>query len=560
MGYTGYQALSARRNLQLVASDLTTLRSQLTSGEQAGGAQTLAELQRHAHAARSSTRGPGWWLGTKLPKLGHSVAAVRTVADVADQLATTVLPDVVHAAGALQPDRLRPVDGRVDLAPVSRAAPTVVRATARLSDQRDRAAAIDTGPLLAAVAGPVRELQDHLDDATVLAQRASRAVRLLPPMLGAHGERTYLMMFQNNAEVRSTGGLPGSFATVTARDGKVTLGNQGNAASIGRFEKPPVPLTAEERAVFGPNMGILPQDTNFTPDFPRTAQILTAMWNARHATKVDGVLSADPVALSYLLRGTGPVVMPGGQRLTSSDAVTILLGQVYAQILDPVRQDDFFSAAAKSVFTAVSTGQGQPTAVLDNLVTATDQRRILLWSGRPGEQALLGPTRLGGALPTEPSATPEVGVFLNEGGGSKLDYFLDNRVDVASSHCQGTRQHLTVTVHLRSRVTDPAALSDYVARNAVGIPRGVIRTTLYVYAPIGGYVDGASYDGKPRDLQELTHDGRTLVAQTVDLEPGARHTLTYEMVTGKGQDGRTDLQVTPGVRSDGIGTVGPSAC
>jgi hypothetical protein len=560
VGYTGYQALSARRNLQLVATDLTALSAQLTSGNQAGGTQTLTTLQGHAHAARRDTRGPLWWLAARAPKVGQDVVAVRTVADVADNLATRVLPDVVDATAALGPDRLRPVDGRIALAPISRVAPAVVRATGRLSVQRDRVGAIETTPLLGGVAGPVRDLQVRLDQASVLAERASRAVRLLPPMLGAHGQRTYLLLFQNNAEVRSTGGLPGSFATVTARDGKVTLGNQGNAASVGRFDTPPTPLTTDERAVFGDNMGILPQDTNFTPDFPRTAQLLTAMWNARHATKVDGVLSADPVALSYLLRGTGPVAMPGGQELTSQGAVDMLLNQVYAQILDPTQQDDFFGAAARSVFTAVSSGQGQPAAVLENLVTSTDQRRILLWSARPAEQALLGPTRLGGALPTRASATPEVGVFLNNGGGSKLDYFLDNRVDVASDRCQAGRQHLTVTVHLRSRVPDPAGLSDYIAENVVGIARGVIRATLFVYAPIDGYVDGASYDGQARDLAEQTHDGRTLVSQTVDLEPGARHTLTYEMVTGKGQDRRTDLHVTPGVRSDGVGTVGPTAC
>jgi hypothetical protein len=410
------------------------------------------------------------------------------------------------------------------------------------------------------VGAPVRQLRDRLGDASRLAERASLAVRLLPPMLGAHGARTYLLLFQNNAELRSTGGLPGSFATVTARDGRVTIGNQGNAASVGTFTTPPTRLTAGERAVFGPNMGILPQDTNFTPDFPRTAQLLAGMWNARHATKVDGVLSTDPVALSYLLRGTGPVTLAGGQQLTSQGAVAMLLNQVYVDIADSTQQDDFFGAAARSVFTAVSSGQGQPTVVLENLVTSTDQRRILLWSDRPAEQALLGPTRLGGATPTRASATPEVGVFLNNGGGSKLDYFLDNRVDVRSSRCQAGRQHLTVTVHLRSRVPDPAGLPDFIASNTVGIARGLIRTTLFVYAPIGGYLDGATYDGQARDLQEQRLGGRTLVSQTVDLAPGSRHTLTYDMVTGKGQLAGTDLQVTPGVRSDGIGTVGPSAC
>jgi hypothetical protein len=436
-----------------------------------------------------------------------------------------------------------------------------VRASGRLDTVSRRVDAIDTGRLLSSVARPVTQLQDRLGDAGALSRRASLAVRLLPPMLGAHGTRTYLLFFQNNAEVRSTGGLPGSFATVTARDGRVTLGNQGNAASVGRFTRPPIPLTAEERALFGPNMGVLPQDTNFTPDFPRTAQLLEAMWNARHALKVDGVLATDPVALSHLLRGTGPIALPGARQLTAQNAVALLLSRVYAQFVDPTRQDDFINAVARQVFGAVSSGQGQPRAVLDNLVTSADERRILLWSDRPKEQALLAPTRLGGVLPTTASAAPDVGVFLNDGGGSKLDYYLDYGVDVTSRRCQAGRQYLTVTLHLRSRVpADPSGLSDFIARNAVGIPRGLIRTTLYVYAPAGGYLAGATYDGQDRQLTTLTHQGRPLVEQTVDTAPGTAHTLSYEMVTGKGQTERTDLQVTPGVRTDGMGAVSPSAC
>ena len=39
-------------------------------------------------------------------------------------------------------------------------------------------------------------------------------------MLGGDGPRNYLLVFQNNAEIRATGGLPGSWAEVHAEDGK----------------------------------------------------------------------------------------------------------------------------------------------------------------------------------------------------------------------------------------------------------------------------------------------------------------------------------------------------
>ncbi len=234
---------------------------------------------------------------------------------------------------------------------------------------------------------------------------------------------------------------------------------------------------------------------------------------------------------------------------------------MYADIPDPQRQNAFFSSVTRHVFSAVASGQGDPKTVLDDLVRSAGERRLLMWSDRPAEQALIAPTALGGSVSRRPAARPEVGVYLNNGGGSKLDYYLDYDVDVASDRCQAGRQYLTTTLHLRSQVpADTSRLSDYVAANVVGIPRGMIRLTLYVYAPVGGYVDGASLDGQERELARLSHDGRTLVAQTVDLAPGQDHTLTYTMVSGAGQTGRTDLRVTPGVRSDGVGTVSAPAC
>ncbi|TFB67457.1 DUF4012 domain-containing protein [Cryobacterium sp. Hz9] len=49
----------------------------------------------------------------------------------------------------------------------------------------------------------------------------NRAVQLLPAMLGADGQRSYLLLFQNNPEVRATGGLPGAFAEISTENVKL---------------------------------------------------------------------------------------------------------------------------------------------------------------------------------------------------------------------------------------------------------------------------------------------------------------------------------------------------
>ena len=430
VGFTGYQALKAKTALEQVAADFDTLSDQLKTGDQDAAEQTLTDAQRHAADAADNTDGPGWWLSSRIPQVGPNVRAVQTVAQISDRLASDVLPDVVSASGSLTPSALRPVKGRINLEPIRASAPAVERASGRLSAQADLAQGIDVGELAPQIAQPVEQLQTKITQADTLADRASRAVQLLPSMLGGDGKRTYLFMFQNNAEIRATGGIPGAFAAMRVNDGRISLGRQDDAGSLGRFEKPPVPLTKDEKAVFGEGLGAYPQDVNFTPDFPRSGELIAGMYKARGGPAVDGVLSVDPVALSYVLGGTGPLKTAGDQTLSADNAVRLLLSKVYEDIPAPDQQNDFFNAAARTVFDAVASGTGDPRVVLDGVVRAASERRLLVWSAHRDEQRLLASTALGGGLPRSPTKHPAVGVYFNAAAPDKLDYYLDYTTSV----------------------------------------------------------------------------------------------------------------------------------
>jgi hypothetical protein len=300
---------------------------------------------------------------------------------------------------------------------------------------------------------------------------------------------------------------------------------------------------------------------NFTPDFPRSAQLISGMYRATNRRAVDGVVSVDPVALSYLLRGTGRV-RTAGRELSADNAVRLLLSQVYADIADPDRQNDFFNVAARSVFDAVSSGTGDPRALLEGLVTSASERRLLVWSAHPAEQRLLAPTALAGGLGARDPKAPQVGVYLNAALPYKLDYYLDHEVAVRSVSCVGDRQQLTTTVTLRSTVpANLASLSDYVAPRRVPLfGAGTIATTVYFFAPEGGSVRWVSVDGEREQVARQSFGGRTVFARTITLEPGQDRSLTVDVLTGRGETGTTDLRTTPGVRSTGLGAVQTSAC
>ncbi len=240
----------------------------------------------------------------------------------------------------------------------------MVAADKQLQRQAARVHAIDTEGLVPQLAAPVEQLQRKLSEPRRPSERASLAVRLLPPMLGSEGPRNYLVLFQNNAEIRATGGMPGALAVLRADHGRLSIVGQGTAGDLGFHQTPPLRLTRQETALYEKKLGMYAADLDFTPDFPRAAQIARAMWRASKGQTVDGVLSADPVALSYLLQGTGPVQVPGGPTLNASNAVDVLLSDIYRTQPDSDLQNAFFAASARSVFDAVASGKGDPVKVL----------------------------------------------------------------------------------------------------------------------------------------------------------------------------------------------------
>src|SRR5690606_173047 len=192
----------------------------------------------------------------------------------------------------------------------------------------DRVRALGTDGLLGPVATQVIRLQDELLPVTDGVGAAAQALPLLPAMLGGEEQRNYLVLFQNNAEARATGGLVGAMAVVSAEDGQLALGQQSAPKEFGEQPEPVLPLTDAELALYDRQLGTFVQDVNFTPHFPRSAELARAFWGLRYPEQLDGVLSIDPVALSYLLRATGPIEVQGRQ-LTADNAVDVLLNRVY---------------------------------------------------------------------------------------------------------------------------------------------------------------------------------------------------------------------------------------
>ncbi|WP_182111836.1 DUF4012 domain-containing protein [Actinotalea sp. JY-7876] len=552
-GWLALDALRAREELLTAAGLVTQLQDQVLAGDRAAAETTLADLQDHSDRAMAAAHGPHWSAASVLPWVGPNVRAVQVVSEVVDGLADRALPGLMDATAIVDPSALAPVDGRVPLAPLQEAAPAVVAADAEVQSAAERVASLDPAALWGPLAGPVADLTGQVNAVAMTTATAAKAVQLLPPMLGADGPRSYVLLVQNTAEPRATGGIPGAVILLEAEGGAVRVVEQRSGGPLVELPEPVLPLTAAEQALFGEDLASDIRDVTFTPDFPRTGELTKAIWEQELGGTVDGVLSVDPGTLALVLGATGPVPLPPGAvsdavggSLTSENAVEVLLNTVYL-LLPPAEQDAFFAETSQGVFSAVVGGQGSPAAAVDALAEAARQGRLMVWSAREEEQNALSGTVLSGELRGSAGKNPVIGVFLNDGNADKMGYYLGFETTLGGGTCfaDGTRE-LVVTVTLRNEVPgDPAQLPTYVTGTDPDFPKGHIQMNVLVYAPHGGLVDEVESTAGEPGITSQRHDGLAVVGRTVTLAPGATETITYSVLSGPEPGNHPEMRTTP---------------
>ncbi len=523
--------------------------------------QTLRELEDSSRTAHSHSHNLLWDAAAALPFLGDDVTAVQVLSGALADASRDAYAPATTVLTELQTARLREPDGRIDLAAVGRLSEPVEELGTVLARASGEVDDLETDSLL----GPLRDVtlgvQRQLGDSLAATRGGMTLTRLLPPMLGAEGPRRYLLVVQNNAETRATGGLPGSLSILEARDGKLTLGAQRAVEDFEVLDEPVLPLTEGERALYGDNLGQNIRDTNLTPDFPRAAELMAALHERSFDQPVDGVVAVDPVALAAVLRATGPVKV-GGERFTARNVVPKLLNEVYLELGTRKEQTAYFDRAARGIFDSLITREVPPLRLLRQLGRATEQRRLLVWSARPEEQARLAGTRSSGALPRDTGEVPRVGLYLNDATAAKIEYYLDYRASIRSTGCSvDGAQDLRVGMVLSSSAPRRGyRLSPFVTGAGRYAAKGTMRLNLRIYAPTGGKITGLTANGDPVRLATTDDRGRQVAVVTMFIRARQQLRLAAEIRTAPGQSADPRLRWTPGVWTEKSGTSAASSC
>jgi hypothetical protein len=551
LGWVGVRGAIAADFLRSAKNSAAEVSKSL--GNPAAAAAAIAEAAEDAATAHALTSDPVWRLVEVTPWVGPQLVAVSTVAAAADDIASDALGPLAEVASTLSPNMFRPTDGKVDLTGFLAVQDAARKAAAAMRSATASLDRINTAALVAPLRSVVEEVSATFTEADEATAALANASTLIPAMLGADGPRNYLVLFQNNAEWRSLGGIAGAMVVVGTDGGTMQLVANDAATAFAPTESAVLPLSDEITDIYGEHPGRWMQNVTQVPDFSVSAALAREMWARKHGAQVDGVIATDPVALSYILAATGPVRLASGDTLTAENAVSLLMNEVYLRYPKPSDQDAFFADATSAVFGALTAGSADPGKLLAAMGKAGDERRLLIWSAHDEDQEILADTTLAGGLPTTDSKRTTFGVYLNDGTGAKLDYYNTVETTVTWESClmnaagtaEGTAT-LTVTIHDNAPV-DAANLPAYLTANGLfGVPTGATRTVGYLYMPSGFELVSANMSNET-GFGGGFHEGRQVISFQADLNPGESVTATAT-VRSIGPSGPTLVaQVTPTV-------------
>jgi UDP-N-acetylmuramyl pentapeptide phosphotransferase/UDP-N-acetylglucosamine-1-phosphate transferase len=493
------------------------------------------EAAREFAEARDKLDSPALAGGLVVPFVASNVRAARTLSEIGTDLAQAG----ESITTAVHPEALEVVDGTLPIAEVRKITPKLEAGSVALTAALTKLDTLSDDPyLLPQVDDAVTKVHTQLARAEGEARRAAAAAKLAPALFGGEGTRHYLLVVQNNAESRATGGFIGSYALMTAENGKVDVGDMirsGNWNAAVRDDpnaKLQAPLDYLRRYIqFSPQTTV--QNINMSPDFPSVSAALMSLSAAAGVGPVDGVMSVDPAGLAALLELSGPVmVSTWPTEINAGNVVNVTLRDAYAAFDDnsPERVDFLGDVAKAAVDQATSGSLGKPAQIAKVLGKAAHEGHLTLAFARPEEQHLS--EELGIAQEMAPVRSDAIAVTSSNSGGNKIDYYIqrtvDYRVDLDPND-DATRATATADLSVGFANSAPTAgLPQYVigpfdARFVAGEARSFVS----MYSPL--QFAAASVDNQATAIAPGRERGRNVYSLFVDQLSQTQKTLKVRL-------------------------------
>lgn len=158
----------------------------------------------------------------------------------------------------------------------------------------------------------VQQIKDQFNGVSSLFVDAKPLIKNLPEIMGKDEEKTYLILFQNNDELRATGGFLTSYAFFRIKDGKMKIDRSSDIYSLDGSiaNHPPAPKEILEFHKGVSQFYI--RDSNISPDLPTSLKLFDELYAKSNVKEqYDGVIMLDSKILVDMLKIYGDTEADG---------------------------------------------------------------------------------------------------------------------------------------------------------------------------------------------------------------------------------------------------------
>lgn len=407
-----------------------------------------------------------------------------------------------------------------------------------------------------------------IDNAANLFVNAQPLLVNLPHMLGEPDERRYLILFQNDKELRATGGFLTAYAQFRFDRGKAILEASDDmydldAALTKRFPVPD-PIKTYHKGVTTFNL----RDSNLSPDYLLSMKQFEEMYQyVAGREQIDGIIAVDTHVLVEALKILGPLYVSGREFSAEIDPRCDCPKAVYeledysTRPVGYIREDRkdiigiLFNTMLKQALGVSPSQYWGP--LFQMLLEQINQKHVLTYFHDPDAQAAGEAFNMAGRIMTA-SESAAVLKYEHDGG---WDYLHINNSNMAGQKANMfTKETMTkevkinddgtMTTNLTIVYDNPFPGSDCNLESGGLCLNAPLRTWLRVYVPEGSTLvesKGTQSPTKKEAAPMITYDelDKTVFEGflVVNPESTSRVELTYTSPVKPAEDGKYRLLI-----------------
>ncbi len=347
---------------------------------------------------------------------------------------------------------------------------------------------------------------------------------LLPALLGADQPRTYAVVFQNNQELRPTGGYIEAIGIFTFAEGSLIKQDFYNGLQIDNLLPGSVQAPDDIRQYLGEKVWSI-RDANWDPSFPKTAEQISWFLEKGLNQDIDGVMTVDIEGLANLLQAIGPVEVPEyNEVLTQKNLAEYV--EFHSEVVNEVVVKDYRQLVFEKIWMEIfQISPHKASRLLAAFQTNFDQQHSLIAFRRSEELAAMTNLSWSGALfspdcPTQFVAAncqvESVAQIEANVGVNRANYYLKRAIEHSVEFTN------TAALHTRQVIFENTAQSE-------SWPKGPYKTYVRFYLPENAVISEVRASNQPIDekfVKQYQEHNRQVVGVYFEVPVKSSKTLT----------------------------------